>query len=624
MWENFKMEDGDYNYQKAYREVKAAKENHRDIEKVTDELKKVLMSIKEESFLIHVMRLILELDTKATSPLYMHLQSPLKLILYVIDMYYSIEVREEVADMDEMLWEEVAILLNEIEMNYFITIGFSNDGDLYHDERDEKVKVALSTFSGYFGNAVLSYEEQTLDRIIRYIKPYDEYIKFHYGFTIDEALKFVLHVRELNNDKLNSLVKPYTEGFSYYIDHPEEWYKLTQTFEERGIYDPSEWWYQPELKGLVETMSRNPGEIHVHDKELLTEVDIDPDSLRHVIEFFSYDKESLRGTSIYYADKRHSELHPLIQMGDKYVCPISKFLLEGLYFRLDEELMRKEPAGKYKQNKDAAFERKVVEVFREFFPNNTKIFTNYSVDGVAENDLLVVFGTTCIVVEIKNCKFREPFRDPMKAYERIKKDYRNAIQLGYEQCKRVERILLSGMDVKIFDASKKGMALLYNLRNKNIGEVWSIVVTDVKYGNIQTDLSLLLQKEDKDLYPWSVCIDDLETFFLLMKKILKGIAPARFVDFLDYRERLHGHIMCFDELEICGWYLNDRRQFQEYADRDEMIAASPNMGTIFDAYYRVGLGFKKELDIDCKKKFQLPDYPKSFDMNVLTHEMIIG
>ena len=51
-------------------------------------------------------------------------------------------------------------------------------------------------------------------------------------------------------------------------------------------------------------------------------------------------------------------------------------------------------------------------------------------DGKAENDLLVVFGDTCIVVEIKNCGFRAPFRDPVKAYPRIKRDYENAIQLG--------------------------------------------------------------------------------------------------------------------------------------------------------------------------------------------------
>ena len=46
--------------------------------------------------------------------------------------------------------------------------------------------------------------------------------------------------------------------------------------------------------------------------------------------------------------------------------------------------------------------------------------------------------------------------------------------------------------------------------------IWSIVVTDFKYGTIQTNLGNLLEKDEEALYPWSVCIDDLEAFFLLM------------------------------------------------------------------------------------------------------------
>lgn len=53
-----------------------------------------------------------------------------------------------------------------------------------------------------------------------------------------------------------------------------------------------------------------------------------------------------------------------------------------------------------------------------------------------------------------------------------------------------------------------------------------------------------------------------------MKKILKGIAPSRFLSFFDYRKG-YKSILCGDELEICGWYLNgDREQFKEYADKD--------------------------------------------------------
>ena len=101
------------------------------------------------------------------------------------------------------------------------------------------------------------------------------------------------------------------------------------------------------------------------------------------------------------------------------------------------------------------------------------------------------------------------------------------VQLGYDQCRRVESVLLSGKDVDILDASNMHKVLCH-LKSKNIGDVWSIVVTDFEYVVIQTNLGPLLKKDEEALYPWSVCVDNLESM-LLMKKILKGIAPARFV-----------------------------------------------------------------------------------------------
>lgn len=608
------MNDGDYNYAEAFRKMMFFKEHHRPIEDIVAELQHELSPVTEESLLIHAMRMILELEYRTVSPLYQHLQSPMRQTLYLMDVYYSISDREELVEMDAERWNRIALLLDEIEMTYFINIGFPNNGDLFHDHRDEQVGVALATFMGYFGNALMSYEEQTHDRIIRYLKPYDSYIQSHYGFTVDEALLFILHVRQLNNDKLNDTLKSFTDPFSFYISHPEEWQKLTQKFIDRGVTDPHEWKNQPELNGMLNIFTTNPGEIHIHSRDVLLDVDIDGDVLQRLLAFFSYDKQSIQGKTVYYAGKHHSESHPLIQLDGRYLCPINKFLLEGMFYRIDDELMRDQELGqKYKQDKDKAFEKKVEELFRCFFPPKTKIFTNYSVDGVAENDLLVVIGDTCIVVEIKNCGFREPFRDPIKSFPRIKKDYSKAIQLGYEQCKRVEDVLLSGNDVDILDASNM-KKVQYHLKSKNIRAVWSVVVTDFKYGIIQTDLASLLDKDEDSLYPWSVCVDDIEAFFLLMRKMLKGIASHRFVEFLEYRERLHGHVLCSDELEICGWYLNDREQFKGCADIASIINTSPNMGTIFDAYYRVGLGFKNEFDIAYKKHYSIPDYPREFSL----------
>ena len=608
------MNDGDYNYAEAFRKMMFYKEHHRPIEDIVAELQHELSPVTEESLLIHAMRMILELEYRTVSPLYQHLQSPMRQTLYLMDVYYSISDREELVEMDAERWNRIALILDEIEMTYFINIGFPNNGDLFHDHRDEQVGVALATFMGYFGNALMSYEEQTHDRIIRYLKPYDSYIQSHYGFTVDEALLFILHVRQLNNDKLNDTLKSFTDPFSFYMSHPEEWQKLTQKFIDRGVTDPHEWKNQPELNGMLNIFTTNPGEIHIHSRDVLLDVDIDGDVLQRLLAFFSYDKQSIQGKTVYYAGKHHSESHPLIRLDDRYLCPINKFLLEGMFYRIDDELMRDQELGqKYKQDKDKAFEKKVEELFRCFFPPKTKIFTRYSVDGVAENDLLVVIGDTCIVVEIKNCGFREPFRDPIKSFPRIKKDYSKAIQLGYEQCKRVEDVLLSGNDVDILDASNM-KKVQYHLKSKNIRAVWSVVVTDFKYGIIQTDLASLLDKDEDSLYPWSVCVDDIEAFFLLMRKMLKGIASHRFVEFLEYRERLHGHVLCSDELEICGWYLNDREQFKGCADMASLINTSPNMGTIFDAYYRVGLGFKNEFDIAYKKHYSIPDYPREFSL----------
>lgn len=102
--------------------------------------------------------------------------------------------------------------------------------------------------------------------------------------------------------------------------------------------------------------------------------------------------------------------------------------------------------------------------------------------------------------------------------------------------------------------------------------------------------------------------------------MLKGIAPARFMEFLDYRERFQGHIICSDESELCGWYLCDREQFKEYADKNYTVCTNSDMTAIFEAYYQIGLGFKNELNIDYKKYYRLPRYPNHFEFNEIRKE----
>lgn len=122
------MNDGDYNYAEAFRKMMFYKEHHRPIEDIVAELQHELSPVKEESILTHAMRMILELEYRTVSPLYQHLQSPMRQTLYLLDVYYSISDREELVEMDAERWNRIALLLDEIEMTYFINIGFPQKG----------------------------------------------------------------------------------------------------------------------------------------------------------------------------------------------------------------------------------------------------------------------------------------------------------------------------------------------------------------------------------------------------------------------------------------------------------------------------------------------------------------
>ena len=461
------MTNNDFSVARGYKRMLAARSGTRSQESIITDLKSELEPLSEVALLTHSMRLILELDFRQTSELYNHLESPMKQALYLIDVFYSMGDKGGTEELSKDRIERVSLLLDEMETAYFASIAFPNDGDIFHDDRDDMIEISLPTFLNHFSNAKLCYEEQTLDRIVRYFTPYDNWIKSKYGFTVDEAIKFILHVRQLNNNKFSSTVLKGSK-YAFYATHPDEWVKLTTEFERRGI-EPEKWASQPELEGIFDMMSTNPGEICLHSKEELLDVDLPDDVKDSLLRFFVYDRgEAEKKGTIYYADSHISEDMPLFRMGDQFICPINKFLLEALYNRLSSDLQKS--VSKFKRNKDHAFENKIYDIFHRFFPEKTKIFSNYSVDGTSENDLLIGYGTTWIIVEIKNTGFRPPMRDPLKAFNKIKSDFDKSVQLGYEQCYRVENILTAGSDVEIRDADSG--KLLYQLRSKNIGDVW--------------------------------------------------------------------------------------------------------------------------------------------------------
>lgn len=594
--------------QKRVDEMKKIRSSRRKQEVIISELSSFIKGYSKASFLPYVMGMMDNIDQRNTSDAFKYLMSPMKQFVYLIDLYFSVEIVGTKEGISEDDWMKITMLLREIEMTYFGDIGFFNDGNT--DEQElEKISVSLQAFIQYFSNAQLSYEEQTFERFERNCGAFEADVQRIFGFTVKDAINFCIYIRGIINQKLTDC--------NYYSLHPEEWIKLTTKFSERGATDPQKWWNEPELTMFKEYTTK-PGYVFIHNIDVLNKTPLADNIVQKLIKFLIYPEDIKKGTIVYYADKNPYFDTPLIPIdSNNFLWPHDKLLIECFYNRINTSLAN-EVGEKYKHFKNLMLEKKVRELFQKLFVKDLQIFNSYYFDtDYTEQDILIRFRKTLLIIEVKDSLFRAPMRDPIKAFEKIKSDFKKSIQYGYDQCKRVEDKIADGTPFKIYDHKTK--KLLFEIIPSRIDYYHSIVVTQFKYGTIQTNLENLLVKEMDELYPWSVCVDDLEAFILILKKIKKGMAASQFIEYLKYREPYNEHLICADELEMCGYFMNDPTNYKKYAFSDTTFASFPGMADMFDAEYHNGLGFDNELDIDVKKYYK-PEYSKDYTVNEYSGE----
>jgi len=592
---------------KRWEQMQAIRNSRRTQEEIIKELSLIIKDFKKDSFLPYLTQMTIHIDERETSEIFKNLMSPMKQFVYLTDLFFSIETGGNKVGFPEKDWEKITYLLNEIEMTYFGDIGFYDD-NIEDSPQLDKVSVSLPTFLNYFGNAQLSYDEQTLERLQRNCGAFDKEVKKYFNFSVSELIIFCTHIRNLINKKLTDC--------NYYLLNQKEWPKLIDKFIERGITDPRKWWNEPELALFKEYISK-PGFIFIHNINDLYKGDLPSNVTASLIDFLTYDENQKKGEIVYYADRNPFFDTPLINLNEtEILCPQYKFLIESFYDRINSKLseIKKE---KYTQFKNQMLEKKVEEIFRKLFGKEALIFNSYYVDKKrSEQDLLVVFKGFFFIIEIKDTLFRAPMRDPIKAFDKIKSDFKKSIQNGYEQCVRVEKKFAEGNPFDIFD--NKNHKSVFQIKPGKVKNYFSIIVTQFKYGNIQTNLENLLIKEQDALYPWSVCVDDLEAFVLALKKLKKGMARTQFINYLKYREAYNEHLICGDELELCGYFINSPKDFEKFSTIEESFNADPRMSDLFDAEYYNGLGFENEIDIDIKRYRKVREYQKKWEFDIVS------
>lgn len=592
-------------FKKSWEQMDAFRKSRRTQDEIIADLSTLINDFKKDSFLPYVFQMVTHIEKRETSEAFQHLMSPMKQLIYLVDLFFCVESQGSKIGLSKEEWNKITLLLNEVEMTYFAEIGFYEDDMKNHPDLD-KVSVSLLSFLNYFCNAQLCYEEQTLERLEKNCGQFNDEVKKLLGFSISDAVIFSRHIKDLINKKIALC--------NYYALHPEQWKTLSKGFIDKGL-KPTEWWNEPELALLKQYMSV-PGTIFIQDLSDLYQVNLPKDVTKALIDFLTYEEGINKGKIVYYADKNPFYDKPLIRLGeDKYLCPLHKFLVESFYNRINNKLteIKKE---KYTQFKNQMLEKKVTQIFKKLFGKEAQIFDSYYVDDKrSEQDLLIVFKGFYLIVEIKDTLFRAPMRDPIKAFDKIQSDFKKSIQNGYEQCSRVEKKFEAGEPFDIFDC-KTNKSLLKVFPNK-AKDYFSIIVTQFKYGNIQTNLDNLLVKEEEALYPWSVCVDDLEVFIYALKKLKQVTARTQFINYLRHREAFHEHLICADELELFGYFINSPNEFITLSAIEETFNADPRMSELFDAEYYNGLGFDNEIDIEIKRHRKVRPYQKKWDFDII-------
>lgn len=554
----------------------------KDITALSTELKNLIREYDHRTFLAHG-SFYSNMHHRINNYSKNELLSPIRQLTYLISLFYSTDFGgKKYFEAYGEDYERIVDLLNDIEKEYSFDLNKFKDNGFNKDDA-EKVFISNSTFLNFYLNAPLTYIEQDIEKIRKTFAHFEPYIKEQCGLNIEDFINFSIDLSNLE-----------TERYEKYYDRTDD--EIELIFKARDT--PQDLTQQEKIK-LLDITEQGVFNLAIpidSIKHILPE-----DKIKTLLAIFTLYREE-DDEYLYYSDPCPYLLHPLLLMDEDHIVMIfSKQLINATYDFLFELCSDLDSDGRrVLDQRENYLEKKTAELFRSFFGKKAKVYTNYYASH-QEKDILLVTNNYAFIVECKANKYRIPFRDPLKAYDRIKDDFKRSIGKGYIQAKEIEDLFLEDQPFLIKNQRGQLVEKIYPQRYQ---EVFSIIVTQERFGQIQCNLSHLLDIKENDNYPWAIALDDLETFLITLSRKQNHI--QEFVTYLTEREKLQGRLFCYDELDLCALFFMQPKEFFMYCNHVAPLITSPDMNHFFDELYTIGLGFKNELYLDKKTKRDMP------------------
>ena len=512
------------------------------------------------------------------------LVSPTKQVFFLLGLLLTTSKPSQPREFGELEWGRSVELLNSIFYAYVWMFWPSPEelpklSEAWYDVR----RVAMPAFLHYFNTASSASVEQVSDWVERYLARYDEKLRQEIGISATEALDVTQWITRTLDQQLADLQEAAEEESGARIElldraQTQRW-DLTRLRIEAQYKN-----YYSRFERMVQAIQR------------FLKVELSALRVRfgdQVAESYWNAFVSRRGEAqdfTYMTDCNVAEQKPLFEVDTGVaLCPTVNALYAAVLTAGEQLILEGPLRDSFLRSRDRAFEEEVENEFRRLFGDSAEYYPQtYETPALQyEHDLIILWNGKLFVVEAKASPPIEPFRDPEKAFTRIKRAFHSdkGIQKAFDQANRIRRQLSSGASVNLYDGNREPVA---TLAPEEIETVHSVCITRDDFGPLAVDLSLLLEKDTTTPYPWAINVLDLK--YLVDAWDYFGWGPKRLCEYLDSRLKLHGRIISFDELEIAGFYLQHGGLKSLLEMGETLVYLPPDYSDVFDNVYRAKRG----------------------------------
>ena len=507
------------------------------------------------------------------------LQSPAKQCSFLLGLLLESEEPEGPRYFDEEDWKKTELLLEEA-FSAYLALYFPSKQEIRSLSKEwrEVWEVSMVSFLHYFNSGLLASVGQITERIQRYLAPFDEQLAQRQGINATQALEICEWFADRSQKGLDDLSTLFTKekiARHALLDEieaknwsPEDFQRKADTSDYRKIFE--------QLGNALHQM----GKLQLADLKIAF-----PHTGERFWNLFSVGRGE--GPVLNYPTERSvADERPLIRLSDtEALCPSMNTLFSAVLLTGEEVLASSEKREIYFRVRDKIVESEAASHFRRLLGSQAEFHSSVfeTPDRQYEHDLVILDKELCLIVEAKASPPVEPFRDPEKAFIRLRDAFRadTGSQKAYEQAMRLWRRLQNGESVSLYN--NKG-DVVAQLSPALVNRTFCVCVTRDDYGPLATNLALLLEKKSEEPYPWAINVLDLEALGEAWNHYDWG--AKELAEYLQYRIRLHGKAFSDDELVFAGCHIEHGSLKQLLQTEADHISINPSYSDVFNDIYR--------------------------------------